>query len=529
MENKNLLILKAIKKYYKEGDFKKINQLVSDIHPNLFYDYFVKQDNWKEEDYVIFLENLKSEYAAKLFANFQTSYQLELISILSDKTLKKIFSQFYVDESVDLLEEYPYEKARYIISLLDQDDAKKITDIFKYKKYQIGFHMVIDFISINENLTIREAKNDIKKKVNRRSLEIIGNIFVVDQEQKLIGYITPDRIIVEENDKKIKDFLMPIDFIYPTDKISKAEKILAKFDVPSVPVVDDEKKIVGVIEAEDVIEMYDEIDDAFFESAKEKYTGKSYFDLKAVDIFKSRIVWLLILLIIGIFSQIIIMEFQNIWQNNGMYGNSTSVIVSQVVTLALFTSLSISSSINDSAGNSGSQTSTTLIRAMAMGEIEEKDFGKAVRKEIKVGIYLGLIISLVSLLRVFLVWWIVGSLREIPDAAAALGWSEGKVWLWYVIIALISSFTFFLAILVGNFIGAILPIIAYKFNSDGSTIAGPLQTTVVDFFVVTIYLGLTTAIFVPLSQNGYFDIDDTLQQTNFEIINNFNQFYFHYI
>ncbi|CRX37168.1 / / Magnesium transporter mgtE / 40366:41967 Forward [Candidatus Hepatoplasma crinochetorum] len=532
MENKNLLILKAIKKYYKEDDFKKINQLVSDIHPNLFYDYFIKQGEWKEEDYIVFLENLKIEYAAKLFANFQTNYQLELISILSDKTLKKIFSEFYIDEAVDLLEEYPYEKARYIINLLDEDQAKKITDIFKYKKYQIGFHMVLDFVAISDKLTIHEAKNDIKKKVNKKSLEIIGNIFVVDKENKLIGYITPDRIIVEENDKKIIDFLMPIDFIHPTDKISKAEKILSKFDVPSVPVVDKDQKIVGVIEAEDIIEMYDEIDNAFFEAPKEKYAGKSYFDFSVIDLFKSRIVWLLILLIVGVLSQIVIMEFQGVWEKNGIYGSSSeaaAVIVSQIITLALFTSLSVSSSINDSAGNSGSQTSATIIRAIATGEIEQKDFGKAIWKETKVAFYLGLVISIVSFIRVFFVWWIVGSLRDIPEAATELGWSEGKVWLWYCIIALISSVTFFLAILIGNLIGAVLPIIAYKFNSDGTIIAGPLQTTVVDLFVVTLYLGLTTAIFVPLSQNGYFDVTETLQSYNFEATSNLNQFFFYQI
>jgi magnesium transporter len=214
---------------------------------------------------------------------------LNLIDVLSDDTLKKIFSEYYIDEAVDLLEEYPYEKTRYIINLLEEKEAKKIIDIFKYKKYQIGFHMVVDFVAIKQNLTIKEAKNDIKNKV-KKSLEIIGNIFVLDEEEKLVGYITPDSIIVEANDKKVSDFLMPIDFIYPIDKINKAEKILAKFDVPSVPVVDQEQKIVGVIEAEDVIEMYDEIDDAFFEVPKEKYGSKAYFDLKIIDLFKSRIV-----------------------------------------------------------------------------------------------------------------------------------------------------------------------------------------------------------------------------------------------
>lgn len=528
MENKNKLILKAIEKYYKEGDFKKINHLVSDIHPNLFYDYFIKHTNWKEEDYIIFLENLKAEYASKLFSNFSKNYQLNLIDVLSDDTLKKIFSEYYIDEAVDLLEEYPYEKTRYIINLLEEKEAKKIIDIFKYKKYQIGFHMVVDFVAIKQNLTIKEAKNDIKNKV-KKSLEIIGNIFVLDDEEKLVGYITPDSIIVEANDKKVSDFLMPIDFIYPIDKINKAEKILAKFDVPSVPVVDQEQKIVGVIEAEDVIEMYDEIDDAFFEVPKEKYGSKAYFDLKIIDLFKSRIVWLLVLLFIGILSQVIVMEFQNIWEANGIYGSTssdaTAVIISQIVTLALFTALSASSSINDSAGNSGSQTSSTIIRSIAIGEIEEKDFGRAIWKETKVAFYLGLAMLVASFFRIFFVWWVVGSLRDIPSEAAELGWNEGKVWSWYIIIALIASVTFFLAILIGNLIGVLLPIIAYKFNSDGTLISGPLQTTVVDIVVVTLYLGLTTAIFVPLSQSGYFDVDTTTNVvSNFSSISNFGQF-----
>ena len=284
-----------------------------------------------------------------------------------------------------------------------------------------------------------------------------------------------------------------------------AQEFISDYEIPSVPIVDFNNRLVGAIEADDVIERLEDIEEAFVEQAVVKATRKPYFETSTWEMFKSRVTWIILLIVIGSLTQIIIIGFQMIWSTTDYWTKSDSygaVTMSTLVTLAFTTAISMSSSINDSAGNTGAQTTTTLVRAIALDEITEGNYKKAIVKETTIGVYLGFVAGITAFARVFLVWSLFGMLNGI----------NLETFIWLLLIASISSFSFCVSIIIGNFLGAILPIISDKRNWDGTSLSGPVQTTMVDIITFTLYLGITTAIFVPLSYAGIFSSAETVAQ-----------------
>ena len=501
------LVISAIEKFSKEKNKEKLEKIIKDIHSSILYEYIKKIP---QIDIVEFFHLINSETSARVFKEFSVEEQIELIKILENKEIEEIFNEYHTDESVDILEEYPYKVIQKVINTLELKERIKINRIFAFAKHQSGFHMTIDFVSISNGQTMKEARVQIRREISEKENEIIGNIFVIDEEKKLLGYITPDVMFVSRNTEKVDSLIREIDSVKLTDNISKAENIMSKFDVPSAPVVDDNGIIVGVIEAEDIIEQYEEIEESFLDSSNIKIVDESYMDLTSYRIFKSRVWWIIALLFIGSITQMIIMGFQVVWSNSGYWsgGSATSsIVITSIITLGFANSLSVASSVNDSAGNSGSQSSATIIRGLAMGEITKNDYGKVIKKEFFASILIGTSAAIASFVRMFLVWWLFGYFRgdNLANAADEVGRTVGWVIMWYSIIALIASVTFFIAIIIGIIIGAILPIIAHKRGSDGAIISGPVQTTIVDVLTFTVYLSITTAIFIPLANQGYFD------------------------
>lgn len=508
------LLYHAIEKFLNEGNTKKLEKIAQDLHSWELHNY-IKE--WPINKLVNFFNILGPELSANVFREFNVDTQIELIETFSDREIQEIFSEFYTDESVDILEEFPYKVIQKVLNTLDLKSKMKINKIFTFAKHQAGFHMTIDYVSIKDNgQTVREIKIQLRKEISEKENEIIGNIFVIDNQDKLIGYIKPDSIFVAKDKDNISGLIEKIASVRATQNITMAEEIMSKYDVPSAPVVDNNGVLLGIIEAEDIIEKYEEIEESFLESSNIKLANVSYMSLTAWQIFKSRVWWIVALLFIGSITQIVIIGFQSIWSNADVWSSDIgevagTIAFSSIVTLALVNSLSVASSVNDSAGNSGSQTSATIVRSLAMGEITKKDYGKVIYKELKVSIYIGFAAAISAFIRMFLVWGILGYLspnviNQIANQylpAKSVGWVLG----WYSIIALVSSVTFFISIIIGNLTGVVLPIIAHVRNSDGAVISGPVQTTIVDILTFTVYLSITTAIFIPLANSGYFDID----------------------
>ena len=493
MKNKKTL-LRGLDKFLKEKDIKKLQDISTQIHVSQIHDHI---RNWKIENILLLLRYLNKEESSKLFTQLNPKKQKICLGEFTKEEIYILFDELYIDEAIDILDELNEETKKLILDSTSPKTTKKIRKILKYNKTQSGYHMTVDYVSVPSNVTIKTARSIIKKQIKNDDLEIVGNIFAVDEEFKLVGYVTPDDMLVATDNKKLSSFIKDVKATTTTDSVDLIKDVLGTYDIPSAPVIDSKGKLVGIVEAEDIIERYEDIEEAMLESSNVKAI-KPYMESTAFELFKSRCIWIIILLLFGTFTQIIIVGFQMIWSESGAWVSSSesgvagSATISMIATLAFSTALSVASSINDAAGNSGAQTTATLVRSLALDEIESKDYSKALKKETKVALLIGLAVAVTAYFRLFLVWGIMGQMNGIT--LEDFGWMN--------VIAAIACISFSVSIIVGNFVGAFLPIVSHKYNLDGAVVSGPVQTTIVDIFTFFIYLSLTTAVFVPLVQSG---------------------------
>ncbi|BDU67417.1 MAG: magnesium transporter MgtE [Candidatus Tyloplasma litorale] len=495
MKDKKIL-LQGLLKFVEERNVKKVRHIFNEFHPS---DLYKSIKDWPTEKAVLLLRLLKEEESSILFSQFNPEQQERVIEALTSDEIKELFEEMYTDEAVDILDELPAKITRKVLKVADKKTREKLNSVLRYEKNHVGYHMVVEYIAIPLGITIKEAKNLIAKQINIEELEIVGNIFVYDKKtESYVGYITPSDIISNSNDELIDGNVTKIKAIKTSDYMSSAEKAITNYDIPAVPVVNSKNKIVGVIEADDVIEWYEEASEAVLEQAAIKVIDKPYLEINVLDLFKSRVPWIIVLLVVGTLTQIIILGFQSIWVQAGIFeagSQSGAIELSGICALSIATAVSLSSSINDASGNSGSQTSSTLVRAIALGEIRKGNYLEVLFKEFKVSILIGLSVMIAAFIRIIIVWLFFGYFGGFGNS-----WVDGTTAGWMILIAFVASVSFLLTIIIGNFVGAVLPIIADKYKIDGAIFSGPVQTTVVDIITILVYFSLTTAIFVPLTE-----------------------------
>ncbi len=496
------VLLKGLSKFVDERNIKKVRLIAKEFHPS---DIYKEIENWPTEKAVLLLRLLKQDDAADLFMELSPDQQENLIKALTTEEISELFDELYIDEAVDILDDLPPAIIFRVLKAATPETRQKINAILRYEKMQTGYHMVVDYVSIPNEITIKEAKNLIKTQINDEELEIVGNIFVYNKNTKdFMGHLRPDDIFANEDTKKIDKFIVQTKAVNPLEHISKAENLISKYDLSSLPVVNLQNKLIGVIELDDIIEWYEDVEEATYEQAAIKVISKHYFEVTIFELFKHRIPWIVSLLLIGIFSQIIFVGFQKIWISNGLMedpgnisGSIGSLTGSALAIFAISSAVSISSSISGAAGNTGSQTSSTLVRSLALGEIQKGNYLKALQKEFIVSVLVGITVMFFAFIRINLVWLIFGEFGGYGRGSATSEWTS-----WLMLIAFIASISFLITIVIGNFVGSCLPIIANKYNIDGALFSGPVQTTFVDILTILIYFSITTAIFVPLSNSG---------------------------
>ncbi len=496
MKNQNTL-LKGLSKFVEEGNIKKVRLIFEEFHSS---DIYETTKNWKIEKTVLLLRLLKEEDASDLFSEMTPVQQTSVINLLSKEEISELFEEMYTDEAIDILEDLPPKIMTRVLENSDEKTRGKINKILRYDKSKNGYHMVVDFISIPNNLTISKAKKELKRKIKNDDLEIVGNIFIHDSKtEKFVGFIKPDDIFANEDEDEIEKYIIKINPIFTSDHILKSHAAMSKYDIPSMPILDKKHKLVGVVEAEDIIEKYEKAGDIALEQAAVTSLGKPYLESNIWDIVKSRIPWIIALLIIGSLSQIIITSFEILWHHYEMFNNlsnaTAGIELSGIATIAVSTALSVSSSINDTAGNVGSQTSSTLVRAIALGEVGPKGtYSKAIKKEFYTSVIIGFSIMIVSFARIIIIWAIFGYFNNYGPNS-----DPKKITSYLMLIAFIASISFFITIVIGNMVGATLPIIAHKYGIDGAIFSGPVQTTIVDITTLIVYFSLTSAVFIPLN------------------------------
>lgn len=434
-------MIKEIQKLIEEKKYSEIKKILNDMNE---YDIAEVLEELPSKELIKIFRLLSKDIAADVFSYMETDKEAMLISLLTEKEAVDIINDMAADDATDLMDEIPANVVNRLLKKVDPETRRDINQLLKYPDNSAGSIMTVEYLDFKENLNIRDALKKIRREYDEK--ETINTCYVTDKFRKLIGKVTLKDLVVNNEEKLIKD-IMDEDFEYVNTLMDQEEvaKIIQDYDITSIPVVDSENKLVGIITIDDVIDIIEaEATEDIEKMAAITPTEKSYLKLSVFEIWKSRIPWLLLLMISATFTGKIIQHYES--------ALAAHVILTSFIPMLM-----------DSGGNAGGQASVTIIRGLSLNDIEFKDILKVVWKEFRASILIGITLSIANFAKLLLI---------------------DKVSL---SIALIVCFTLIIVILIAKFIGCTLPIIAKKIGFDPAVMASPFITTIVDAISLFVY------------------------------------------
>jgi magnesium transporter len=394
---------------------------------------------------------LPKELAADAFVEMDADRQESLITRFSDTELKAVIDELYIDDAVDLVEEMPANVVKRILKQADPDTRKLINELLKYPDDCAGSIMNTEFVELRTRQTIADAIRIIRREGLEK--ETINDCFVTNADRTLAGIISLRTLILSKDEDLVGD-RMDTNVISVTtmeDQESVAEKF-KKYDLTAMPVVDGENRLVGIVTVDDAIDvMEEEATEDIEKMAAMTPSDKPYLKTSVWDIYKHRIPWLMLLMVSATFTGLIITKFEH-------------ALAAQVVLTAYIPMLM------DTGGNSGSQSSVTIIRGLSLSEIHFKDIFAVLWKEIRVAVLCGLSLAVVNFAKLLLL-----------DRVGAQ-------------VALVVSLTLVVTVAAAKFIGCTLPLLAKKIGFDPAVMASPLITTIVDALALLTYFGIASSL-----------------------------------
>lgn len=456
MERRNLLSLvqllkPEIEELIKNKNYKELKNVVINWEPADIAELL--EDLKKEEAISIFLM-LPKELQTEVFSEFDYNTQEKIIKSLKDEEIKTILNELAPDDRTSLLEELSPALTRKLINLLSPSERKETLTLLGYPKNSIGRLMTPDYVAIKPDWSIKKAIEYIRK--NGKDAETINMIYVVDENWRLLDDIPLRKIILAEPDEKIES-IMDYQFISigPYEDQEKAIEIMKKYNLIAIPIVDNENHLLGIVTIDDIIDVMEEEQTEDITKISAIHPNPIGLELitkiKEVPIqkiYRSRVGWLLFLLMMNFFTGGIIYTFEE--------------TIAKYIVLITFLPVLI-----DTAGNAGSQSATLVIRALALKTVEIKDWVHLILREILVasllGFTAGIGISLIGILRTH-------SLKIT----------------FCVVLAMIFN------VIIGCLVGLLLPFIFTKFKKDPAAASTPLVTTIADILGTLFYLGIAS-------------------------------------
>ncbi len=396
--------------------------------------------------------------ASEVFVYIDSDAQEQLISTFSDSELKEVIDDLYIDDTVDIIEEMPANVVKRILNHADSEMRLEINKILKYPKDSAGSVMTTEYVDLKTGYTVEDSFLRIRRTAVDK--ETIYTCYVTDDNRKLLGRVTVKDLLLSEYTDKVED-IMETNIIYvnTSDDREYVANMFSRYDVPTIPVVDAEERLVGIVTFDDAMDvMLEETNEDIEKMAAISPTDKPYSKLTALDLWKKRIPWLLLLMISATFTGMIISSFEN--------------ALASVVVLTSFIPM-----LMDTGGNTGSQASVTVIRSISLGDIEFKNLPKVVWKEIRVALLCGCTLAVTNFAKLMLFDKMVLGNADITLA-----------------VAFVVCSTLILTVLCAKVIGCTLPMIAKKLGFDPAVMASPFITTIVDAVSLMVYFKIATAV-----------------------------------
>ena len=409
-------------------------------------------ENVDEDKIIMIYRLLSKEKAAEVFVELNHDDQEKLINCLTDAEIKNVMNEIYMDDAVDLIEEMPSNVVKRILTNTKPANRKIINELLKYPDDTAGTLMTTEFIDLKESMTVDDAFKYIKQRALKK--ETVYNCYVVTTDRKLLGIIDIKDLLIADRNELIRNIMdTNVVKVNTLEDQEEVTRIFDKYNYVALPVVDQENRLVGIITIDDAIDVIQEetLEDFEKMAAITPDDGDSYLKTSVFKHAKNRILWLLVLMVSAMFTGQIIEHFES--------------AISTLPLLVAFIPM-----LMDTGGNCGSQTSTLIIRGLAMNEISTKDIFRAIWKELRVSLIVGIVLAIANSIRII------------------LQYNDLKI-------AFVVGFTLICTVTIAKLLGCILPIIAKQLKLDPAIMAAPLITTIVDTLSVLVFFNISTFVF----------------------------------
>ena len=433
---------------------KKLSEVKNSLLEMNEFDIASLIEELPEDKIVQAFRLLPKNMATDVFVNMDDEIQKKLISSLTSTESKAIIEDMFTDDAADLFEEMPAIMVRRLLSNIDKNTRAEINKLLKYPEDSAGSLMAMEYIHLKKGLTIRQSIERIRKQ--KDEFVSYDSCFVTDNERKLLGYVTIKDILINDPDTMIDDIMQECEHTLTTlmDQ-EEVANIFQDYNYSTLPVVDSENRLVGIITVDDVIDiMEEEATEDIEKMAAITPTDKPYMKTGVFETWKKRIPWLLLLMVSATFTGSIITHFEG--------ALAAYVVLTSFIPMLM-----------DSGGNAGSQASVSVIRALSLDEIEFKDTFKVIWKEFRVALLCGIVLAICNFIKLMII-----------DKVGAP-------------VAAVVCITLLVTIIFAKFVGCTLPILAKKCKLDPAVMASPFITTIVDacslliyFKVAGIFLGI---------------------------------------
>ena len=448
MEQEQKLTADQIIKFLEERNFKELKEELENLHPVDLVDAMEELD--KKQRMLVF-RLLSKEEAAEVFTDMNSDMREELLEALTDSELKEIMDEMYVDDTVDVLEEIRVFVVDRLLMATDEETRKQINTLLQYPEDSAGSIMNIEYISLRKEMTVADAILKIRQVgINR---ETIYTCYVTEK-RKLIGVVDVKDLLTAGESRLIEE-IMDENVIYARtlDDQEQVANQINKYGLVAIPILDHEDCMVGIVTVDDaMLVLQDETTEDISIMAGVSPNEDSYFGTSVFQHAKNRSLWLMLLMLSATVTGEIL----------GHYEDAMAVMPVLITFIPM---------LMGTGGNCGSQSSTLVIRGLAVGEIEFKDIFRVLFKEIRVAVVVGLMLAVVNGLRIYIMY------DQNVMLAGALG---------LTMIAVVSM---------AKCIGCILPLLAKKLGLDPAIMAAPLITTILDTCTILVYFNIVTAFF----------------------------------
>ena len=436
-------------------DYKTIQNILNVMNA---VDIALLLSELEDKELAIAFRLIPKDEASDVFSNMSSTMQAYLVEIFTEKELKELLDNLYMDDTVDMLGEFPANLVTRILDTVDSSKRNDINLLLNYPDDSAGSIMTTEYVALKKDMTVRDAMRHIKEVGIHK--ETIYTCYVTDASRHLLGVTTVKELLLHDQDDRIEAF-METNVIYVNTLSDQEEAAaqLSKYDFLALPVVDLEERLVGIITVDDAMDVIQEENTEDIQKMNAIVpTERTYLKTGVLATWKSRIPWLLLLMVSATFTGSIITSFED--------KLASMIILTSFIPMLM-----------DTGGNSGGQASVTVIRALSLNEIDMRDIFKVIWKELRVGLLCGSSLAVINFVKVLLVDRLMLGMTGVT-----------------LKVDLVISLTLIVEVTLAKMIGCSLPIIAKRLKLDPAVMSSPFVTTIVDAISLLIYFGFATAV-----------------------------------